>query len=987
MQRESRPRVLNQDVFIAADQALGFGSDAGVCAGLIKMWKQLLFVGKEPRFFEYSNFLADLEELNIQISAIKKKAADKKEQLSEEEKEVLAVPHLNLANLIQQAKEEAKARRGLSEQEKIYIDMQSFFEGLEMFLFPEKYKDAIGKRMRYLSEEEISRLVASKELEARKGLVEIYKEPRMDTEQELLEYFEGLRRIFLEAEEVKEEKKGDFKAGPPLPGQNELPIGIEGFHHYSGLRYNKDKDNWIFVDANKLSFEEVERKDIAKRIMKSFVLEKVDAGEKYAGLNITIDTTGSNTTDIAKRLKKFRQENIASLSADKARRVNNRGMTLAHLVARYNHHDMFPKLQEYKVDLNKRNIQGMTPLHYAVNLDHLESAAILINGKSIQTTDNEGYSALQYAAMSARPAIIQLLIDAGADPQKLDQQGGSIAHCAASNGHDDLFPLFEKLGVNLNQKTKDDETPLMFALAYGQVNAARYLLDEFKGNINEKDIYGTTLLHYAVRGGREELVQLLLDRGANRFHLDNGGNTLAHVAAKYGRVDLFPKFEKVLNCNQKNGDGKTPLMLAAQRGHVAVAQMLLEKYADNLDSVVNATDNEGCSVLFHAVKKGRIELIWLLINSGAKVDRVDSQGNSIANLVAEMGDAILLNKVVARLAIDPNQRNLSGATLLMSAAQSGSIPFFDRLVQEYKIDVNEKDKSGATALFYAVKNNHVQLALHLINKYGLNPNQLDNEGNNIAHIAAQLGHANLIASLPKGVDINQKNLAGQTPLMIAAEKGQYDAVMQLIGLSANYNETNNQERAALHYAVDKGHPKVVLLLIECAKMDLSDSRISALPLPTYVSACNLICDKIRTGTADKANKADWEILIYLLRELKDMQGLSVDNTKFLNLQAKNIKNRCRDLYKDSDESKRIEVFVPIAKKENALGHVLHASTSFSGKLAHFKGQRMFAVSSSQYAITRKIDELRTELKLGKAILEPQEVKSSVVALRNSREKK
>ncbi|KAK4222775.1 hypothetical protein QBC38DRAFT_67191 [Podospora fimiseda] len=140
-------------------------------------------------------------------------------------------------------------------------------------------------------------------------------------------------------------------------------------------------------------------------------------------------------------------------------------------------------------------------------------------------------SALQIVCMPfgfpGRPTLIPLLLQYGASPFRTDSDGASVLHHAAIFGLDDrMRPLLEFRGtqwssqLDVNVRDKYGWTPLHYACLFGirtklkdQVRIARLLLDH-GADVRARTDDGWTCLEFAFRCGNDDMVSLLLDRGA-----------------------------------------------------------------------------------------------------------------------------------------------------------------------------------------------------------------------------------------------------------------------------------------------------------------------------------------------------------------------------------------------------------------------------------------------------------------------------------------
>ncbi len=143
-------------------------------------------------------------------------------------------------------------------------------------------------------------------------------------------------------------------------------------------------------------------------------------------------------------------------------------------------------------------------------------------------------------------------------------------------------------------------------------------------NINAKDFDGTPALHLAVASGNLQLIKEMVDTyGINLNGQDSKGNTVMHLAVKNGdmgminllldpRDPLLDISEIMLNI--KNDEGNTALHIAtAKRGSVDIIKTLLSFQKE----YVNIRDNNGNTALHIAASMGKSQSVKLLLAAGA----------------------------------------------------------------------------------------------------------------------------------------------------------------------------------------------------------------------------------------------------------------------------------------------------------------------------------------------------------------------------------
>ncbi|KAL4577957.1 hypothetical protein LXL04_014072 [Taraxacum kok-saghyz] len=141
--------------------------------------------------------------------------------------------------------------------------------------------------------------------------------------------------------------------------------------------------------------------------------------------------------------------------------------------------------------------------------------------------------------------------------------------------------------------------------------------------------------------------------------------------------------------NTKDYDGRSPLHLAASKGHEDMTIFLLQQ-----DVKVNISDNYGNTPLFEAIKRGHDKIASLLVNHGASL-KIDDSGSFLCLTVAK-GDIDLIRRMLLN-GIDPNSKDYDFRTPLHVATSQGSY-IIAKLLVDAGANVLLKDRWGNTPL-------------------------------------------------------------------------------------------------------------------------------------------------------------------------------------------------------------------------------------------------------------------------------------------------
>lgn len=320
------------------------------------------------------------------------------------------------------------------------------------------------------------------------------------------------------------------------------------------------------------------------------------------------------------------------------------------------------------------------------------------------------------------------------------------------------------------------------------------------------------LLLEAIDDGNKELVQFMIDKGAQVNAATKDGWTPLMEAADEGHMEIVELLlSKGANVNATTKKGYTPLMVAVEEGHTSIAQLLIQKGA-NLD----ATTKNGWDAFMEAIEEGQLEIVQLLIDKGADVNRVYGHHTPLMEAIDE--GHLEIAKLLLQKGADPNKANDDGYTPLMEAADAGH-PEMVKLLMDRGAKVQAQNKNGWNALMEAIDEGQLEMVKLFLSK-GVDVNAAYGHHTPLME-AIDEGHVEIVKLLiDKGAKVNQTNKEGYTPLMEAINEGHQEITELLLARGADINAQTRDGHTALMEAADEGNLDITrLLLSKGAKMD------------------------------------------------------------------------------------------------------------------------------------------------------------------------
>ena len=391
--------------------------------------------------------------------------------------------------------------------------------------------------------------------------------------------------------------------------------------------------------------------------------------------------------------------------------------------------DTLRTLLEQGADVNLTEGDGSTALHWASYRDDVQNADLLIGaGAKVNAANDLGATPLWTASLNGSAPMVGRLLEAGADPNAALLAGETPLMVASRSGDPDVVQQLLARGADVQARAGRGQTALMWAVAQKHADVARLLLTHGADVHARSEVWsqmmavpphglpeynreiphgGNTALLFAARAGDLTSAKVLLAAGADVNDTNAWGVSATVLAAHSGYGELVEfLLEKGADPNA-SGAGFTALHEAVMRRDERIVASLLAQGADANAPLRVWTPTRRTSKDFHfAPPLVGATPFWLAARFVAP---------GIMRLLAEHGaDPLFVHHSdYAVSAMAPRQKEAT--TALMAATGMGGRkvgawvqPQADelealtlqaaKLATELGVDVNAVDTEGHTAL-------------------------------------------------------------------------------------------------------------------------------------------------------------------------------------------------------------------------------------------------------------------------------------------------
>ena len=271
--------------------------------------------------------------------------------------------------------------------------------------------------------------------------------------------------------------------------------------------------------------------------------------------------------------------------------------------------------------------------------------SLIAAGTDVNARDKDGNTPLHYAAKYGNAKVVNALIAAGAHVDARDHQGNTPLAVAVDGRRVEAIQPLTAAGADVNTRNNEGETPLSrISLKWnvghyggsGYFEGGSYFVDSemVKALIVGGVVANAWLLRQARDGHDYEAISDLIGAGADvdAFRVVYGKASI-YMAAYYGNIEVVKSLIAAgddVNYKSKSEYKWRPLNAAAARGHLEVVKALIAANAD-----VNRGDIDGDRPLHQAAGNGNAEVVRALIAAGADVNKKNKSGERPLKIAIE----------------------------------------------------------------------------------------------------------------------------------------------------------------------------------------------------------------------------------------------------------------------------------------------------------------------------------------------------------------
>ncbi len=494
-------------------------------------------------------------------------------------------------------------------------------------------------------------------------------------------------------------------------------------------------------------------------------------------------------------------------------------------------------------DVHSMDPEGNSLLMKAVQENHFTAACALMEAdpELVNLPNKEGTTPLHLAARY-KLELCMALLDKKADKNAADGNGKTPKDIALENGDSDYKQLFTSGRLKLNALSNLTSNAFAGGEKKDQLAKALYLTEKLVREVDPDDdeemwmLQG--ILHNALINDEEcRVLELMVKGGIDLTAPMHRGGSVECIRDNCftgnGGVKVIKKFiELGLDMDEALIKGRTPANIVASQRERNMFGRKKDDYFEEAAKFfskesMEQVDDEGTTAVHQAARQNHVEMLKVMVDKGVDVniaqDEPAEAGNTPLHEACARGNVKVV-ELLMKSGADDTLLNVEGETaahlVMEKRVYGGDMKTEDRTaILEALEHVDIPGSGGRTPLMYMLQQRDVygkdEILTVLLDK-GVDVNQRDEAGNTALIIAMDnQGHRGTVKELMRaGADVNAENRNGDTALHLALRWGDQESAIYMIKKGADYNHANNAGVTPVQLAVENGYDTVLGLMTD-----------------------------------------------------------------------------------------------------------------------------------------------------------------------------
>jgi ankyrin repeat protein len=390
--------------------------------------------------------------------------------------------------------------------------------------------------------------------------------------------------------------------------------------------------------------------------------------------------------------------------------------------------------------------------------------------------------------------------------------------------------------------TEPEAKPLYYVALCGFRSLMEHLCVTHQIDVNAMGGDHGTALNAALSRGELEIARTLLRDGANINAVDIAGFSSLYRAAEAGHravVEFLLEHQADINI-QHGEEVETSLHVAVWARELDICRLLLKHGSDVASKMWDGwtplhiasrygyfgiaqelvaygadVNNQEANLWtsLHMASVEHLEIVQLLVRHGAELDMTNANQITALHIASGVG-----NLKIARFLIEQGANAMckdEGGELPLHKATKNNLPDLVEIFVEVGVDVNVRNANEETPPGLASGFGNFKVA-HFLIEHGADVNCFDKRGCTPLHAAAHYGHLDIVQLLLDhvcGLSLQVRNREHDTPLMLASLNGHLEVSRFLIEHHSDVNSIGDGGWTSLHFASQSGHTDIIQLLL------------------------------------------------------------------------------------------------------------------------------------------------------------------------------